>query len=358
MEILVATRKGLLVFSGIGTDLTLTGQHFLGDPVSNVICDAAGHWYVALNLGHFGPKMHRSEDSGQTWTEIACPALPEKPEDSADKTNWSVQQVWELAAFNDEPGHLLAGTIPGAVFESNDGGTSWQLNEPFWSLPQRPEWFGGGYDDSGVHSIAIHPQDPKIWTVAVSVGGVWHTSDGGQSWQLHCRGMRADYMPDDMKGAEHLQDPHRLVQSPVKPTRCWVQHHCGIFISDDGGRDWRECRVNNDPSFGFAVAVHPHQPDTAWFVPAVKDESRFPKDLEFCVLRTRDGGESFARLTVGMPHEPAFDLVYRHALAVDSTGQFLAMGSTTGNLWVSGDEGDQWHCLSHYCPPIYAITVL
>jgi hypothetical protein len=40
---------------------------------------------------------------------------------------------------------------------------------------------------------------------------------------------------------------------------------------------------------------------------------------------------------------------------VDETGERLAMGSTTGSLWVSEDRGERWSCLSTHLPPIDAV---
>jgi len=60
-------------------------------------------------------------------------------------------------------------------------------------------------------------------------------------------------------------------------------------------------------------------------------------------------------LREGLPQENAYDLVYRHGLAVDETGDRLVMGSTTGSLWVSEDQGDSWQCLSTQLPPIDAV---
>jgi hypothetical protein len=90
-------------------------------------------------------------------------------------------------------------------------------------------------------------------------------------------------------------------------------------------------------------------------VPAEKDERRYPRDGQLAVLRTRDGGRTFDTLRDGLPREPAYDLIYRHGLAVDATGERLAFGSTTGNLWVTEDGGDAWQCVSTHLPPIYAV---
>ena len=103
------------------------------------------------------------------------------------------------------------------------------------------------------------------------------------------------------------------------------------------------------------MAVHPRDPDTAWFVPAVKDEKRYPADGRVVVNRTRDGGKTFETLTSGLPQQHAYDLVYRHALDVDDAGERLAFGSTTGSVWLSENGGDTWQTIASNLPPVYAV---
>lgn len=110
-------------------------------------------------------------------------------------------------------------------------------------------------------------------------------------------------------------------------------------------------------NFGFAVAVHPNDPDTAWFVPAKKDDHRYLVNGEFIVSRTQDGGKTFETLRKGLPKEPAFGMVYRHALAVDAGGITLVMGSTTGSVWASEDSGESWIQLSTHLPPVYVVSI-
>jgi hypothetical protein len=167
--------------------------------------------------------------------------------------------------------------------------------------------------------------------------------------------MRAEYMPPELAYEPNAQDPHRLVQCRDVPDAMWVQHHNGIFRSIDGGLTWSEIEHVVPASFGFAVAVHPRDPNTAWFVPGVKDECRVPVDAKLVVTRTTDGGESFDVLDGGLPSEHCYDIVFRHALDVDATGDCLAMGSTTGSLWISENGGDHWQCLSNHLPPIYCV---
>jgi hypothetical protein len=54
--------------------------------------------------------------------------------------------------------------------------------------------------------------------------------------------------------------------------------------------------------------VHPREPDTAWFVPGIKDEKRIPPDGKLIVTRTRDGAKSFDVLTKGLPQSHTYDV--------------------------------------------------
>ncbi len=367
----VSTRKGLVTLArthAAEQPWRVEKIDFLGDPVNLFLRDPRdGTQYAALNLGHFGPKLRRSDDDGQTWQDLPLPAYPEDTfiyanpmapaESEKGKQHTAVlMEIWALETGGaNEPGTIWAGTIPGALFRSDDRGSSWRMIRTLWDRPERQHWFGGGKDEAGLHSICVDPRDAKHVSVALSCGGVWQTRDAGETWTCTAAGMRAAYMPPELQFDPNVQDPHRMVQCPTQPDALWVQHHNGIFRSFDGAQQWEEC-VDVQPSgFGFAVAVHPTDPLTAWFVPGKKDEFRYPVDGKFVVTRTRDGGRSFETLTNGLPQSHAYDLVYRHALDVDATGNRLAMGSTTGGVWTTDDAGETWTELEARLPPVYAV---
>ena len=179
--------------------------------------------------------------------------------------------------------------------------------------------------------------------------------DSGETWDIKTQGMFAAYMPPEGREDPLTQDPHCMVQCHADPDVLWVQHHNGVFKSTNRAQQWQEITAVQPSVFGFAVAVHPADPDTAWFVPAVKDECRIPVDGKLVVARTRDGGKTFEVLRQGLPQEHAYDLIYRHALDVDGSGERLAMGSTTGSLWTSEDAGDHWSAAALNLPPIYQV---
>jgi hypothetical protein len=260
-------------------------------------------------------------------------------------------QIWSMEARN---GTVWAGTLPGGLFRSDDGGASWTLNDALWNRPERAEWFGGGYDVPGIHSICPHPTRDGELLVGVSCGGVWITRDDGQTWSVHCDGMHAAYMPPDQADNPNTQDPHRVVRCASAPDVLWTQHHCGIWKSADNAGRWEEVKAPLS-SFGFAVAVHPSRPETAWFVPGVADQQRIPVEGQLVVNRTRDGGKSFETLREGLPQEACYDLTYRHGLDIAPDGEQLLMGTTTGSLWATTNGGDSWSTVSNHLPPIYAV---
>ena len=359
-RLLVATRKGLVVLQGQGQAWRIIALHFAGEPVSQVLADPRdGAWYCALRLGHFGVKLHKSLDHGAHWQEIAAPAFAPKPATGPwadDPTPWNVDLLWELAAGGpDEPGVLWAGCMPAGLFRSGDGGSSWQLVSALWEQPGRRDWMGGGYDHAGVHSILVDPRDARHLTVAISCGGVWQTPDGGLQWTLAAQGMQAAYMPPERSDDQNIQDPHCLVHCAAAPDVLWVQHHCGIYRSSDGAQHWQRIARPEPSDFGFAVAADPGNPLRAWFVPASADAMRMPVDGRMVVTRTDDGGAHFQSFGRGLPQHDAFHLVYRHGLAVAADGRTLAMASTTGVLWASGDAGESWQALARDLAPVAAV---
>lgn len=244
-RLLVATRKGLFVLRANGAGVWEFDElHFTGEPVSMVLPDSRdGSLYAALNLGHFGVKLHRRRAGMADWDECAVPVYPPQPagetragdsansnvDTGADNANavapsappaWTLQQIWSLETGGpDEPGVLWAGTIPGGLFRSDDGGDTWVLNRALWDRPERREWFGGGYDAPGIHSVMVDPRNSRHVTIGVSCGGVWQTVNGGATWRVTAEGMEADYMPPERRGDANVQDP-----APGRPMRGTSRH--------------------------------------------------------------------------------------------------------------------------------------
>ena len=218
-------------------------------------------------------------------------------------------------------------------------------------------WYGtpaseGGDFAPGIHSILVDPRKQARVLVAVSTAGVLETTDGGETWRSRNKGMLMDYLPDP--SAEWGHDPHSIALCAGQPDHIWQQNHCGVFYSTDGAATWQKVSdAEQGAHFGFPVAVDAEDGKTAWVVPGKADMQRMAIDGGLFVARTQDGGESWAQLREGLPQENAYDVVYRHAL--DNSGDRLAFGSTTGNLYVSENRGESWSVAANNLPPIYSV---
>lgn len=351
----VGTRKGLFELRRRNGAWEVADIQFLGDPVTAVLPELEGATLAALDLGHFGAKLWKRDVTG-AWKEQPCPAFPPKPEDAADDPHpWALDKIWGLEPGG-VPGRIWAGTMPGGLFRSDDGGESWSLVETLWRMPERRRWgsvAGGGLP--GLSTVLVDPRNPADIRLGISTAGVWASADTGRTWKNINRGLYAEYMPPEQREEPIAQDVHQLARCRAHPDVMWCQHHNGVFRSEDSGATWRELTAIKPSKFGFAVAAHPTDPATAWFVPAVKDERRVPVDGKLVVARTRDAGKSFEVLHKGLPQHHAYDLVYRHALGVDSTGRRLAFGSTTGGLWITEDGGDSWIMPEMRLPPVNVV---
>jgi len=155
---------------------------------------------------------------------------------------------------------------------------------------------------------------------------------------------------------EYGQCVHKMVMHPSKPNVLYQQNHCGVYRSDNAGEEWIDIGEGKLPSrFGFPVAVHPMDPRTVYLVLAESDEYRMSVDGRFAVWRSRDEGETWRRLTDGLP-EKAHLVVLREAMAIDSFEDAgVYVGTNTGQLFYSRDSGDRWELLADFLPPIYSV---
>lgn len=361
--LILGTRKGLLVFQREAAGWKLVRHAHLGLAVSYAMYDRrTGTLWACIESGHWGSKLARSTDGGESWEMVKAPAYPEGTvimegfpgAENRREVPATLRYPWVLqAAGESQPGRLYLGTVPGGLFVSDDNGDSFRLVEGLWNHPSRlTGWFGGGKDDPGIHSVVVDPRDTDRVLVGISCAGVFETRDGGETWAPQNQGLVAEFLPD--QNAEVGHDPHFLTACAGVPDVMWQQNHCGIFRSLDGAQSWRKISQEGGPAhFGFAIAADPNDPGVAWVVPAHSDECRVAPGGALCVCRTEDGGETWTALRNGLPQENCYDVVYRHGL--DYHEDTLAFGSTTGNVYLSEDRGEYWVTVGSNLPPVYSV---
>ncbi|MCB9895950.1 MAG: hypothetical protein H6839_16070 [Planctomycetes bacterium] len=382
--LILGTRKGTFVLEKHDGRWHQSAHGHKGTNVAYAARDPrTGTIWAALDHGHWGSKLSKSTDGGQTWTDagqikypdgaryIDAPFTDPGP-DGPEIRDAKVLKLWVIAFGGEsQPGRIYCGTIPGGLFVSDDDGASWELDRTLWNdesrggdlftgdgKGKRQMWFGTpasantGEFAAGIHSIDVNPNDPNDVMIAVSCAGAVQTTDGGQSWRPRNKGMAVDFLPN--KEPEWGFDVHFLQRCKNDPLHVWNQNHVGVYYSDNGAETWT--KVDNKEQgvhFGWPVAVDANDGRTAWLVPQKSDQSRMAIDGGLFVARTQDGGQTWEQLREGLPQEWAFDTIYRHGL--DNSGDALAFGSTNGNLYVSDNCGDSWYTIGNNFPPIHSV---
>lgn len=349
--VLLGTKKGAFILRSDESrrDWTLSGPFCETWPLNHVVADpATGVIYAGGGNEWFGPAVWKSADLGESWTHSSAGlayASGEAP----------ISAVWSLAAAH---GRLYAGVAPAGLFASDDGGETWLGMDGLRRHPTRADWQPGG---AGLilHSLVPHPADPdRIW-VGISAVGVFHSADGGETWEPRNTGTRCDFLPEGERYPEFGQCVHCLVMAPGGG-RLYQQNHCGMYRSDDGGRSWDSIEDGLPSSFGFPAAVHPRDPDTLYLLPLNGDSrGRYMPDAKAAAWRTTDGGASWADKREGLPQENAFFGVLRQALALDPlTPAGVYFGTGSGEVYASADEGETWDCVARHLPTIASVETL
>ncbi|MFD1537131.1 WD40/YVTN/BNR-like repeat-containing protein [Nonomuraea guangzhouensis] len=347
----IGTRKGLfLARSADGGPFEVAPIQFSTVGVTSVAIDTRGtapRILAGIEYGHFGPSVMYSDDLGETWQEAERPpiAFPEK-------TGATLTRVWQLAPSPAEPGVVWAGVEPGALFRSEDHGVTYELVEGLWEHPHREHWQPGG-GGLCLHTIINHPADPKIMGIAVSTGGFYRTTDGGLSWEAANQGIRAPFMPEGQQYPEYGQCVHRVSMHPARPERLFLQHHFGVYRSDDFGGSWHDIGSSLPSDFGFPIAVHPTRPDTVYVLPLNADIDRTPVDHRYRVFRSDDAGETWQPLERGLPEGPVHASVLRDAMTAGEAGVFF--GTRDGEVHWSRDDGDTWSAVARHLPDVLSV---
>jgi hypothetical protein len=364
--VLVATRKGAWLYHGDAARKAwrTDGPHFLGHIINHFVLDPRDKrtLLAAAKTGHLGPTVFRSTDFGRSWKEAARPpALPKAPEGEKGRT--VDHTFWLTPAHANEPNVWYAGTSPQGLFRSEDGGVTW---EPFSTInddPQYRVWMGsvqdGTPDGPKMHSIIVDPRDPAHLYFAMSGGGLHESLDRGQSWAPLVQGMEVVGGFDPSVITFH--DPHCVRMCPSNPDRLYQQNHCGIYRLDRPAKEWTRIgrkmpkRVGD---IGFPMVVHPRDDNTAWVFPMDGMDvwpRTSPEGLPSAYV-TRNGGKTWQRLDAGLPQGQAWWTVKRQAMSADAQDPVgLYFGTTSGDLWMSRDEGQKWTPLARHLPEIYAV---
>jgi serine/threonine protein kinase len=351
--LLLGTTKGafLLRSNAQRNRWELGGPYFHGHNVYAMAYDNRGgqHRIWASTQTYWGTFLRSSDDFGKSWTNPQQATLRFPPDTGA-----SLKNIWQIALGQpEEPNVLYCGVEPAALFETRDAGESWSLVRGLFDHPHRPRWMPGN-GGLALHTIVLDPADHQRMYVAISAGGVYRTNDAGNTWTAQNRGVRAMFMPN--KYPEFGQCVHKITLHPSHPERLFLQNHWGLYRSDDCAESWMDIANGVPSDFGFAMIVHPQNPDCVYVIPVDSDQFRCSCDGRLRVYRTRNAGASWEPLQRGLPQKRAYETVLRDAMAADSFDPLgIYFGTRSGQLFGSRDEGRTWQKILEGLPSILCV---
>jgi photosystem II stability/assembly factor-like uncharacterized protein len=359
----IGTRKGVFVAEAAKArgKFTLRGPFAPGVAVYSTMIDNRGtpRIFASSCNPFFGMKVMRSTDLGKSFKETkSAPAFPEGD-------GRALANIWSL-----EPGEsrndLWCGVEPASLFRSRDGGDSWQMVPGISNHEHARKWHPGA-GGLCMHTIV---RDGNRMHLGISTGGHYLSEDGGETFKASNTGVGAGFSPDPYP--EFGQCVHKIARHPDAPGRLYMQNHggwaewdgpggrrpdIGVLRSDDYGKTWRSIAKGLPSDFGFPIVVHPQDPDVVYVLPLMPATRTCPGGAP-AVWRSENGGDSWHKLSRGMPKKESFFTVQRDAMDIDECKTpALYFGNTTGQLWMGREGGEEWECLFDSLPPIHCVKV-
>lgn len=364
VRVLVGTRKGAFVLTSDGKRKawTVEGPHFAGWEIYHVKGSPSNpqRLWASQTSGWFGQVVQRSDDGGKTWEPVgntfAYDGVPGTHlwYDGTPRP-WEFKRVWHFEPSLDDPETVYAGIEDAALFKSTDGGSTWSELSGLRTHTTGSSWQPGA-GGMCLHTILLHPTEPKRMFVAISAAGAFRSDDGGETWRPINRGLKSEFIPDPDAEVGHCV--HRIAMHSSRPDVLYMQKHWDVMRSQNGGDSWEEVSGNLPTDFGFPIDVHAHEPDTIYVVPIKSDSEHFPLDGKLRVYRSRTGGNEWEELSKGLPERDCYVNVLRDAMAVDSLDECgVYFGTTGGQVYASADAGDSWSPIVRDLPAVLSVEV-
>jgi hypothetical protein len=364
VRVLVGTRKGAFILSADGKRdrWDVSGPLFGGWEVYHVKGSPANpeRLYASQSSGWFGQIIQRSDDGGRTWQAAGNKFVYDGVAGTHqwyDGTPhpWEFKRVWHLEPSRTDPDFVYAGVEDAALFQTTDGGQTWNELPGLRGHGSGPKWAPGA-GGLCLHTILVDPADPQRLFTAISAAGAFRSDDGGATWHAINRGLKSEGIPDPNADVGHCV--HRIAQHPSRPGVLFMQKHWDVMRTDNAGGEWREISGNLPSDFGFVIDVHAHEPETIYVVPIKSDSEHYPPEGKLRVYRSRSGGDEWEPLTKGLPQQDCYVNVLRDAMAVDALDACgVYFGTTGGQVYASADAGDTWTAIVRDLPPVLSVEV-
>jgi photosystem II stability/assembly factor-like uncharacterized protein len=319
-RLLVATADGISELVRGDKTWRVAARMLEGKHVSALLRER-GALYAGI---HHGGLLY-SADDGRTWER---------------RTNGlTIEHVFTLAAGRD--GAIYAGTEPVSFFVSRDDARTWQEFPAIGKVPGHEKWtFPPPPHVAHAKVIAIDPRDARTIYVCVEQGALLKTTDGGKTWSELSEYSKADDL--------WYRDCHRVVLKPSNPDVLYLTTGSGLYTSSNAGASFTRLLDHTAPvGYPDHFIISSLDERVLFMSGASRDPTTWRKSKHAggTVLRSRDSGKTWERATRGLPENSPAN--YEAMVAAHYPGGFaLFVGSTDGEIYMSEDGAETWHCIA------------
>ena len=278
--------------------------------------------------GTRGDGVWFSEDFGAHWTK-PCYGKP------------GPGKVRCLTIDPHDSNTLYAGTEPIDVFISRDAGKNWKRLDSVWNIPWvQTVVYPVAAVEPHVRDITIDPKDPKTMYVALQVGYMLKTTDGGASWELLNKELDADVHTIVL----HPQETQKIyIATGGHDARKGVAKGRALYSSADGGKSWQPMAAEFREEYSIPLALHPKKPNVLYSAVANGQPGQWrsrPSGAEALVIQSTDGGKSWKKLDNELS-KANHSFVESFAFDPVNPDRMYA-AQQNGDLFASEDSGASW----------------
>jgi len=327
-----------------------------------------------------GTEIHVSEDGGASWQWMPSGGI-------------DYRDIWTMQAHPTRAGEIYVGTLPAAVYVSDNGGRSFRELDGFRAVPDYARWtFPPPPHTPHIRCIVLDSRVPDEIVVGVEEGGVVRSRDRGETWEDISGPSSAAAYPEvnDPSGQIPYQmgahedgrvyrDVHWVMRHPRNLETLYATTGIGTYRTDDGGSFWRKLEYDMGRSYAIPIDIHPMAPDRIFLGAAENGPTswkgyrtvragpyntiRFSRDTSeelggarSAILRSDDGGQTWRRLNGRLPKEHVH---MTSCVAVHPTDpDTVLIGYTDGSLYVSHDAGAAWEQLDMPATRLYGVRLM
>jgi len=331
-RMLVATIDGIAVLErdGAAGDWRRATTVLDGLHISSILVEPTRGGVFA---GVHGSGLYRSLDGGDTW-ELKTRGL-------------TASHVFTVSAIERNGGvDLYAGTEPVRLFRSTDYGETWEdlpalteKRESYWTFPAPPH-------EAHTKHVTRDPADPNTLFVSVEQGGLFKSTDGGQSWVEY--GSYAK--PEDRA----YKDVHRCLLQPSNPNVLYITAGTGFYRSPDGGETWEHLTDRNYRiAYPDALLFSPFDDSVMYMAGSERSPGRWhdTHTANAAIARSRDGGHTWEILAGGLPEQLRGNI---EAMSSYRWGDRFSLfaATTDGDVFMSDSGGDTWSQIASGLAPV------